>query len=693
MKKITGQVIEASQRIAEASDSANGYKIMMQLRTFLWERLEDGSKVSRQNATEVCGKKKKIGIWVAKEEAGEGTYVRQAGPFENFGDWANVREIKPKRTGRRIVLLGESVGRGFYYDPYLSPAKYLQTMLRRDVTDEEVEVIDLARSNILMEQLKGLALAALDLKPDVVVLMAGNNWSPLLSLGPSDFVEAARCVRDGKWESAAKYLEDVLRRTVDVFLDELEELSIKYKFGLVIAIPEFNLLDWETEFRFPPLVSRESLVDWIALRAEAIVAVANGDFARAEKIGFELLKIDKGTASVGYKLIGECRLRVGDLVLARANLEAARDCAISRFGGFDSPRCFAVVQRAMRTRKRSSWLEVVDIPELFKGYLNGGLPDRRMFLDYCHFTAEAMSVAMEAVSNRVFGLLYGPKRVVPAVEGHGVQLDRKAEAEAHFLAAVHNGNWGQSPELIRYHIGKALDLHPSLVELIRAFFLVSVRRAPTALCNEFDKICDCENPTVIHFLFHPAQLQEEKILNRTLLEGMADELRRRGFLDMEASGWKLLTKEHAMQNGEVNLLKGSYSMHSNMERLEGERLAYYRSYCERSSFTLVFAGSRKVRFELVLRSRMGDSEAAAVVVNDVVVERFSVAKTWIRKEIEFSADILKLGLNSVDVLWPMPCWDFEAWCEELGGHLEAGRAVTLAPVFGEIQGFRVIYSG
>src|SRR5262249_29826315 len=90
--------------------------------------------------------------------------------------WANIGRIDPKRDKRRLVLLGESVARGYFYDPQFTPAMALESILRHRLGQGEFEVIDLARTSLEMEGLSELAQSALALEPDAIVIFAGNNW-------------------------------------------------------------------------------------------------------------------------------------------------------------------------------------------------------------------------------------------------------------------------------------------------------------------------------------------------------------------------------------------------------------------------------------------------------------------------------------------------------------------------------------
>jgi len=77
---------------------------------------------------------------------------------------------------RRVLLIGESVARGYLYDPEFTPALALEKIVEPHFGDDGIEVIDLARTN-LGYKVRELAIAALPLEPDMAIIFAGNNWN------------------------------------------------------------------------------------------------------------------------------------------------------------------------------------------------------------------------------------------------------------------------------------------------------------------------------------------------------------------------------------------------------------------------------------------------------------------------------------------------------------------------------------
>src|SRR5204862_313740 len=85
-----------------------------------------------------------------------------------------------------LFLLGESVARGFFYDPIFNPAIALRAMFATAAPGRPIEVVDLARTDQLLAPLQRLVEAAVALEPDVMVVFAGNNWHPAISFDRRD---------------------------------------------------------------------------------------------------------------------------------------------------------------------------------------------------------------------------------------------------------------------------------------------------------------------------------------------------------------------------------------------------------------------------------------------------------------------------------------------------------------------------
>src|SRR6267142_4118990 len=83
----------------------------------------------------------RVGIWEKKVENGQTYFVRSKDKLEEWNYWANLGRIEPKGHKKRVVLIGESVARGYLYDPQYTCAMALEKVLQTHAGSDEIEVI------------------------------------------------------------------------------------------------------------------------------------------------------------------------------------------------------------------------------------------------------------------------------------------------------------------------------------------------------------------------------------------------------------------------------------------------------------------------------------------------------------------------------------------------------------------------
>src|SRR5262245_35905316 len=81
-----------------------------------------------------------VEIWVPQPEPDGMAYVRRAKDTQS-SLWADVERIEPKGRRKRIVLLGESVARGYFYDPEFNPAMALRSILANAAGIDAIEIV------------------------------------------------------------------------------------------------------------------------------------------------------------------------------------------------------------------------------------------------------------------------------------------------------------------------------------------------------------------------------------------------------------------------------------------------------------------------------------------------------------------------------------------------------------------------
>ena len=117
-----------------------------------------------------------VGIWRRQRPGEDAAFIRRSDRRHDWFYWANNDRIEQKRRKWRVALLGELVARGYLFDPHFNPAAALRTILQSHLGSENIDVVDLAKSNQTMAELKSAIGQCLALSPDVVVIFAGNNW-------------------------------------------------------------------------------------------------------------------------------------------------------------------------------------------------------------------------------------------------------------------------------------------------------------------------------------------------------------------------------------------------------------------------------------------------------------------------------------------------------------------------------------
>jgi hypothetical protein len=636
---------------------------------------------------------KYIGIWERKIENGKTCFVRRLDTMGEWYLWANLGRIEAKGSKRRLLFLGESVARGYLYDPDFTPAIALQMILDEQLGKGEVEVLDLARTN-LEYKIRELALAALQLEPDMAIIFGGNNWSISVPLF-TQIAEIDKALTSegmpGMKRMSEGFIGNKARGVVSDIASEYKRSGVP----LIWIIPENNLGDWRDPVTNAPYLSGDLNREWINLYEEARSALSNGDPATAEKLAQKIIEIDQGVCIAGYYILADCRRVANDVEGERKYRELARDAQCWDSCMTFIPKPYSVSQHVIKEEMGKHGFPIVDLPAVFKEYMNGGLPDRRLFLDYCHLTTEGIQLAMGAAASCLLRSLKGVEAPWHTLVGDHIAPPPEIEAEANFLAAIHDGHRWQSYDMVRHHCSQALKFSPHVAELMLNYIdLQTQKSVPDNMSEAEVKIFHLSSPLIHRYLFR----SNDKRLDNILLGAMVDVLEEAGIPARERLE-RRRREEHSVRLGQINLLEYYYYTSSEQPQ-EVEALGwpnyrlprdigYFTAFWPESRF--VFVGEAGYVVNLCLTCRLPKpaprETSITVKLNGIPQVEIIIGTEWTTWDISLPGEAVRDGVNEVVVRWPMP----EFHCAEALSKVTASfcemQFPDFFPIFGEIHSF------
>lgn len=636
-----------------------------------------------------CAKKPRVGIWQRCDQGGQDRFVRASNVRHEWGLWANVGCIEPKRS-KRVALVGESAARGFLYDPQFTPAMALSEILKSQLGQDAIEVIDLARTNLGFE-VRELALSALLLEPDAVVIFAGNNWRFSLS-DVKDVAYLDGILKEEGVSGLKRFFERGLTDKVKALVGDVAGTYAANGVPLIWVIPEFNLGDWsDPVVDAPHLLACGANRDWILQRQVGNRALGDGDLNLARRAATRMVELDGGVSVAGLYLLAECSRRTGDLQEQRKLLESARDALIWDSSAPVSPRAYSVTQKTLREMAAQHQNDIVDLPKLFKDYLGGQIPDRRLFLDYCHMTLDGINVAMMAVACKVLKAL--DSDVVQSKQlGYGRQVPAQTRGEASFLAAVHNGHWGQSHDLIHYYCTEAVRLCPSLARSMLHFIELQTRRAPMLMCRSAEQIAASGLPLIKHYLLR----YDNQQLNQILIDAIISVLHKVGVVAKKDLG-QLRREERGVAVAPVNLLDYYYGSSVGQPQeakwatpwLQHKGADYYKAYSPMSRFLFVGEAARPVQLSITCRLpiRSVRKRMMIIEVNGKHCAELSLAHQWKTFHVIVAKETVSDGINQIQLKWPPALFRGTEAIRLAVDNILKGTAPELYCTFGEIHSF------
>jgi hypothetical protein len=593
-----------------------------------------------------------VGIWKRENKNGEIIYSRDPKMKKDWIFWAQIPIIPPKKDKKRIVMLGESVARGYLYDPYYYPAQVLDQILNESGLLNS-EIIDLARTNLDLTSLNTLTQECLQLEPDAIIIFAGNNWfySIRRSLTKFDLLEMGKKLDNEGLAGLQEFILDKFKSATKNYLDFLSDISKSKNIPVFFIMPEFNLLDWKSSEneRILTALPNDKLRDWAQKRNEANKALLADDLDLAHTLAKALIEIDISNP-IGYELAASCELKKGMYEEACKNLEAARDTSIFT-RTYSKPRSYAIIRQTLLQEAANYDINIIDMPSLFSDYANGTLPGRDLFLDYCHLTEEGIQITMTATASLIIEKLTGKTPGAEAVDATRFKPDENVRAVAYICAAVHNAHYGQTHDVLNYLCDIAAKSSPLGVEIMSSFVDFASRKTTTSLCESHKKLMENEFINQYDGGVGFLHKRDKKVMDIALVNAMIGSLKTAG-VNVSEEIENLRKREHGVNNKKVNLLESFYST-SSYDQYPGKLQGYLQARDSESQYFLVADKSAPVKLNITYRTPRRDdkNDKVKIYINDTVLSELNTTEKWANGVIEISADKLIDGLNIVKIVW------------------------------------------
>ncbi len=601
---------------------------------------------------------KMIGIWEPKFRNGQKLYQRKREMQPSWSFWASIHEIPPKSIKKRVLLLGESVARGYFYDPLYSVAQELESVLNSSGEFNGIEVIDLAKTSMGIDELGLLVDACADLNPDAVVLFAGNNWIAKLAeeLNEEDILKIKKVYSEDNFTGVKEFLENKFAEIIEEFFDKVKQLSRNERIPITVVIPGFNLLDWKSNEieRIFSQQSGRSLQDWVHLRSQAEQALLDKDYQTLGTTAEQMIALDASNPR-GYELLATSFLEKGQIQQAIDCLDFSKDTTILSRSRKTKPRCFKVVREILEKEAREAGMEIVDLFSIFNNAFPKSISGKELYLDYCHLSVKGIKMAMRYTALALIKGLKQKTLDIDELVDSPERLSPSTEAMAHFCAAIHNAHYGQEEEILFYHCQRAVNLDPGIAEVIKQYIDFSTRKTSTILCNSFGEII--MDGAIRQYeggfaLLHP---RGEKLMDIELINASIRALQSIGE-DCEDIVRQLRIQEHGVNQQGVELLESPYQMTSYNTFSLGKENGFLQVRSPEKTFYFVSNAKEDLSFQLVYRNPnfKKEDQWIKIFVEDKskLLTQIKACKDWTNHNFDLPASQLKKGVNQLIIEWP-----------------------------------------
>lgn len=649
-----------------------------------------------------------VGTWHPETHNDEVVFIRKKQSDSIF--WESSRsQIKQKKypNTKRVCLIGESAAAGMFFTPNYSPAIALSSHLNL-FSETKWDVVDLTRSCMNAGGLLATCKASLQLEPDFVIIMAGNNWFSDVIFEHDAPVSKRRAYLDILENlgpvGISKSYKNNLETHAEKIMQKIVEISKGSAAEFIFALPASNYADWER--RCPIYWLGNDTAQWYELYRLATKELESLHYEEALQIGYKMVVIDGGIAPTSNRIIANALIALGRSDEAYSYCVAESDYAVMYDQLTSFPGMPSFIRKICKQFNDQKNMTIVDLETIFIDYLGTKILDKSLFVDYCHMTPETFNVAMSPVASHLINQNQtksnsSEKSMVDwrdiMKNSRPLEIDPFRMAVSYFYAGLYNAHLNQP-------VINSINLEPSI-----EFFQKAVKFS--------DKILDIMELYIqarscyqgAGFSLSKAGQRLFKLINSPLdfpvaqaspgvdalaIEAICTSLERNG-----REGVKLMEQyqQHYIRllNRGVDLTEPIYIERINevvrlavdSELSTRRKVPYFKSWWPCSYFSLVTDIEGDLELKITCRRPYEGNIAenfVNILINNNLIGSIHVTSKWSRHNIDIPKNVIIHGFNRLSLEWPKL-----AQCEnqeiiDLTTRYSIGLEVNMFPIFGEV---------
>lgn len=443
-------------------------------RRFL-EMLSEGMPPPRAEDILRAARSPHFGPWEISHEDGVRWTPRASLSLEERHAW-DIRPLSSEHShpdGLRVLLVGESAAGSFGYWRDTTLAREIERALGR-ASRRPVEVIDLSCINALWVRCLEAIVRGATLKPDHVILFAGNNELKALYqrlvLGELHHLGAAKnalwALDTGGPALIAERLGALASQHFAHLVETTATLARHLRLPIYCIIPAYNDRDWQGPESVPADLPGARLPSWSRKLRAAQDTLDRGD--RGCLAMFRELVAEDGEQCQA-SLFGLARAEAAfGLETAPERFRQAREAGLGPYFRAN-PQITTNVRSTIAAKCALFGIPTVDLEEVIKRDAPQG-PDRTSFIDYCHLSHGGFATLAEQLTRHIVPSATRVDRVEPP------QISPRDEAVAALVAALHNYHCGQPPEIVGHWLDRCIGSDHDVVPCLRFLARASVMR-------------------------------------------------------------------------------------------------------------------------------------------------------------------------------------------------------------------------